>query len=171
MEPKPVPTIDDLRPGVLKVLEGGDAKPVKELHRKVADSMGLSEEVRSQEIPSGQLRYANRINWACSALVHAGLLERPKRGWYQITEQGREVASRHLATYSEQDMMEWPTWRAYQKEIAQRKASSANVASGPLTPADPVEVIEEAARTLNAEVETTLRNGSKPPHRSFSRRP
>ena len=35
-------------------------------------------------IASGQLRYVNRINWACSALTHAGLLERPVRGNYRI---------------------------------------------------------------------------------------
>ena len=54
-------------------------------------------------------------------------------------------------------MVELPTWRAYQKEIVQRKTNNTNVAPGPSTPADPVEVIEEAAQTLNAEVETTLR--------------
>ena len=108
----------------------------------VADHMGLTAEVRAEMIASGQLRYVNRINWACSALTHAGLLERPVRGNYRITDDGRSVDARSLTSYSEQDMLEWPIWREYQAEIAARKSDSD---SGPVVTesgqVDPVEVM------------------------------
>ena len=108
-------------------------------------------------IASGQLRYVNRINWACSALTHAGLLERPVRGNYRITDDGRSVDARSLTSYSEQDMLEWPIWREYQAEIAARKSDSD---SGPVVTesgqVDPVEVMGAAAQDFNAQVEAEL---------------
>ncbi|WP_241698538.1 winged helix-turn-helix domain-containing protein [Flaviflexus huanghaiensis] len=66
----------------------------------VANNMLLPEEVRAEKIASGEHRYMNRINWACSALATARLLDRPSRGHYRITEDGRTVDRRNLASYS-----------------------------------------------------------------------
>ena len=122
--------------------------------------MGLTAEVRAEMITSGQLRYVNRINWACSALTHAGLLERPSRGNYAITADGRTVDARSLTSYSEQDMLEWPAWRAYQDEIAARKTSDGQPPTQPNTPTaagNPVELMEAAEGLFNAQIETELR--------------
>ena len=92
-----IPTIDEFRPVVLRVLQDGLARHVREIWELVADSMGLSEQVREELIPSGQPRYQNRINWACSGLFHAGLITRPRRGHCQITDTGLQVAERNLS--------------------------------------------------------------------------
>lgn len=145
------PTIDQFRPVVLRVLADGQTRRVRDVCELVADHMGLTAEVRAEMIASGQLRYVNRINWACSALTHAGLLERPVRGNYRITDDGRSVDARSLTSYSEQDMLEWPIWREYQAEIAARKSDSD---SGPVVTesgqVDPVEVMGAAAQDFNA---------------------
>lgn len=151
------PTIDQFRPVVLRVLADGQTRRVRDVCELVADHMGLTAEVRAEMIASGQLRYVNRINWACSALTHAGLLERPVRGNYRITDDGRSVDARSLTSYSEQDMLEWPIWREYQAEIAARKSDSD---SGPVVTesgqVDPVEVMGAAAQDFNAQVEAEL---------------
>lgn len=153
-----VPTIDDLRPVVLRVLSDGQERQVQEVCDLVAEHLELSAEARSQRIPSGQKRYVNRTNWACSGLTQAGLLERPKRGWYQITEDGRDVDVRGLSSYSEKDMLEWPTWQAYQQEIADRKKDTASPSPTLVAEAaDPIETLEAWAASYNASVETMLR--------------
>ena len=120
--------------------------------------MGLSAEVRAERIDSGQARYVNRINWACSGLTHAGLIARPERGHYQITDDGRAVDRRSLDSYTEQDMMEWSLWQAYQQEIAERKASRGESQVVPATEAsDPLEAMSTAERAYNAQTETELR--------------
>ena len=151
------PTIDQFRPAVLRVLADGQVLPVRELCELVADHRGLSAEVRGEHIASGQARYVNRINWACSGLFHAMLLDRPKRGHYQITENGRIVDSRNLDTYSEQDMLEWQVWKDYQQEIADRKASRGDSNEAEDTVADPIEVMASAEHQYNAQTETELR--------------
>ena len=120
------PTIDEFRPVVLRVLSDSGTLPVREICEQCADYLGLDEDVRSERIPSGQVRYVNRVNWACSALTLAGLLRRPQRGHYEITEDGREVDQRRLSSYTEKDMLEWPVWRSYQEEIASRRTDDSN---------------------------------------------
>lgn len=152
------PTIDQFRPVVLRVLNDGMVRPVRQVCELVADHMGLRAEVRAEHIDSGQARYVNRINWACSGLTHAGLIARPERGHYQITDDGRAVDRRSLDSYTEQDMMEWSLWQAYQQEIAERKASRGESQVVPATEAsDPLEAMSTAERAYNAQTETELR--------------
>ncbi len=152
-----IPTIDEFRPVVLRVLQDGLARHVREIWELVADSMGLSEQVREELIPSGQPRYQNRINWACSGLFHAGLITRPRRGHCQITDTGLQVAERNLSIYTDEDMLEWEAWAKYQQEIAQRKTKS-DEAETPTEPSsNPIEVMSNAERDFNAQIETELR--------------
>lgn len=153
-----MPTIDQFRPVVLRVLNDGMVRPVRQVCELATDHMGLSAEVRAERIDSGQARYVNRINWACSGLTHAGLIARPERGHYQITDDGRVVDRRNLDSYTEQDMMEWSLWQAYQQEIAERKASRGESQVVPATEAsDPLEAMSTAERAYNAQTETELR--------------
>lgn len=153
-----MPTIDQFRPVVLRVLNDGMVRPVRQVCELAADRMGLNAEVRAERIDSGQARYVNRINWACSGLTHAGLIARPERGHYQITDDGRAVDRRSLDSYTEQDMMEWSLWQAYQQEIAERKASRGESQVVPATEAsDPLEAMSTAERAYNAQTETELR--------------
>ncbi|MGE0193770.1 MAG: winged helix-turn-helix domain-containing protein [Planctomycetota bacterium] len=56
----------------------------------VADLVGLSEVERGELLPSGrQAVYRNRIGWAHDRLKRAGLSSAPRRGFWQITEEGQ----------------------------------------------------------------------------------
>jgi restriction system protein len=58
----------------------------------LAEEFGLSSDDRAEMLPSGrQPVYRNRITWAGTYLVKAGLLERPKRGLIRITDSGRRA--------------------------------------------------------------------------------
>ncbi|MGQ4553712.1 restriction endonuclease [Dermabacteraceae bacterium CCM 9519] len=171
-----VPPIDVFRPAVLRALKGGEAFPFRDLCTRVADQMQLSNEAREQCVPSGQPRYINRITWACSSLNLAGLVRRPKRGWYEITADGRVLDARGLHSYSEKEMLEWPAWANYQGEIADRRKgedtgetplldsgkgdagkTGLSVTAESRESVDPVEAIESGVQEFNAKVETELR--------------
>lgn len=69
-------------------------KPVRtsEAHEGVADDLGLTDENRRELLPSGnQPIYKNRIGWAHDALKRNGLSASPRRGYWQITGEGRET--------------------------------------------------------------------------------
>ena len=154
------PIIDQFRPIVLRVLNDGEEYAFRDICEMVADHMELPQEVRNERIASGQQRYVNRITWACSGLTQGGLIERPRRGHYRITDNGRVVDQRSLTSYTEKDMLEWPEWRAYQDEITQRRQVDDTVPIVPTTTeesADPVEALSTGERAFNAQTETKLR--------------
>lgn len=154
------PTTDEFRPLVLRVLSDDKERGVKELCEMVAAQAGLSPEQMEETLESGQLRYKNRIGWALSSFTHCGLVERPKRGRYTITENGKVVDRRSLREYSEKDMLEWSTWREYKDEVAQRrqiKDGTGSTESEIESTDDPVEVMRASERTFNASTETDLR--------------
>jgi restriction system protein len=67
----------------------------EDIRRKDADvalskEFALSEDERSKLLPSGKQRiFDNRIHWAATYLVKAGLVMRPQRGLLRITEAGK----------------------------------------------------------------------------------
>lgn len=154
-----VPTIDEFRPVTLRVLADGEVHGFSQLCAAAAKHLQLSEMAMEERVPSGQPRYHNRMNWACSGLVKAGLLERPKRGMYRITEDGLAVDARGLTAYSEKDMLEWQRWREYQDEIAERKSAESRQPDSVSaeTDFDPTEQAIELTRIHNASIETELR--------------
>jgi len=78
-------------------------KPVLELAAsgvvKISDAVArlehafrLNESERAELLPSGkQTKFANRVHWARSYLKQAGLLRNTRRGFFEITDEGRRV--------------------------------------------------------------------------------
>lgn len=157
-----MPTSDHFRPLVLRCMADGKARSRPEIYQAVADLAQLSDQARAEQLPSGGLRYRNRIGWACNGLYHAGLLVRPQRGVYQITDDGRAVDARQLQSYSERELAEWPKWRAYQAEIEARhqlpeRAESAARTDGEGDDTSPLETLTSSVAAVNSETETELR--------------
>ena len=60
--------------------------------KKLAAEFSLSDEDRTLLLPSGQqTALRNRAGWASFYLMKAGLLVKPKRGYFEITPRGRDV--------------------------------------------------------------------------------
>lgn len=91
----PVPSYEALMPLVLA--RSTTEQQIRDAVTSIADELGLNEDERSQTIPSGQTTLvSSRVTWAVTYLVQAGLLTRPKRGHFVITEQGRSVLENDL---------------------------------------------------------------------------
>lgn len=67
---------------------GGSGRP-EEVEDVIADKLGLSEESRNEQIPSGQSRFSNKVNWARFYLAKAGFIDSSVRGVWNLTEKGR----------------------------------------------------------------------------------
>lgn len=154
-----LPQIEHFRPLVLRVLSDRRSRSVKDIYSEVADLAELSVEDRAQLVPSGKPKYINRIAWACSGLFHAGLLHRPKRAWYEITDDGLVVDARSVPYYSDRDMTEWAAWAQYQEELAARRKHGGSVRSSDDadSSSDPLEQLEEGVEEANVKTETELR--------------
>lgn len=89
-----IPRYDDLFVSVLDFLKDGSERKPRELEIPLADQHKLSEEEVSKLYESGNGPiFFDRISWSLSYLRMAGLVEKPKRGIYKITEKGIEILS------------------------------------------------------------------------------
>ena len=89
-----IPQYHTLMLPLLKVMGGGSELTTNQMRDAVADHLGLSAEALSQRLPSGtQTAFDNRMGWARTYLYKAGLIKRPRRATYVISQSGKELLS------------------------------------------------------------------------------
>lgn len=91
-----IPDYQEFMLPLLRAISDGTQYHIREVTQQLASALGMTEEERRQMLPSGQQSVVgNRMGWAKTYLKKAGLLENPKRGYVQITEEGRAALSGH----------------------------------------------------------------------------
>lgn len=89
----PVPEFNEIKAPALQFFADANPHKISEVYVVLAKHFKLTEEEQNEVLPSGtQRRWHNRANWACYDLFRAGLLDRPKRGLYVITEAGKKAS-------------------------------------------------------------------------------
>jgi restriction system protein len=87
-----VPDFQALMRPLLEELASGDERPISDVREGLAERFALTEEELAERLPSGLAKtFNNRVGWAATYLYRCGLLERPRRSVYRITERGRVV--------------------------------------------------------------------------------
>lgn len=134
----------------LKVLSDGEIHRARDLREAAAAALGLSEAARSELLDSGQYRWANRSAWALSYLGRFGAAERPTRGHYRITQQGRELLAKrpHGITVHDLNMF-------LDRSITQ-DSENVDVLEDVATELDPNEQIETGVARLHEAVADDL---------------
>jgi restriction system protein len=80
-----------MRPLLEKYAVGGERR-IADVRAELATVFGLTEEDLAERLPSGLARtFDNRVGWPATYLYRVGLLARPRRSVYEITDRGREV--------------------------------------------------------------------------------
>lgn len=153
----PVPEFNEIKAPALEFFADEKPHKISEVYKVLVMRFKLTEQDLSEVLPSGrQSRWHNRANWACYDLYRAGLLDRPKRGLYVITELGKKVAERRLAKIDRDYLMQFPQFAEW---IAEKESDSK-----PKTQAEqsiamtqtPNEVIEAAHRSLRAALRSEV---------------
>lgn len=93
----PVPPYDQLISPLVLVLAAHEA-PIQlaGLRPLVAQRMGLQPADLEEVLPSGQQTiFDNRLGWAHDRLKRAGCSLSARRGWWQLTAEGRALAAAH----------------------------------------------------------------------------
>lgn len=118
-------TINQFRPYILRLMADGQSRHGYEISAQVIQMADLSPAEKAERLNTGQSRAENRIGWGVSAFLHAGILERPARGQYVITDLGRERAQQwqQCDIIRESDFAGLPLWDAYQQALEERRAA------------------------------------------------
>jgi len=87
----PIPDFQTLMLPLLQLAADREWR-ISDAVERLADDYKLSQEERTLLIPSGrQTTFSNRVAWAKSYLIKAGLLKPTKRAHFCISEQGKSV--------------------------------------------------------------------------------
>lgn len=88
-----IPNYQDFMNPILEVYAGleSETRP-KDIETKVADMLNISEEDRLLMLKDGKRSVVySRIDWSAYYMYIAGLLYKPRRGFYKITDEGIRV--------------------------------------------------------------------------------
>ena len=150
-----IPDYESLMPRVLSLAR--QERSIREAVGQVSDDLGLTDEERQIEIPSGtKTLIKSRLEWAVTYLVHAGLLERPRRGHFLITERGRKVLAEDTDKLDGKYLRKFPEFADF---IARRRPELREgrvTTSTQEAAATPEEQIGEAYTALEGELRSEL---------------
>jgi len=151
-----VPTWERFMAPALRFLSDGEVHRAREIRQAVAHSMELSDEAREELIPSGQLRWENRANWALSYLGRYGAAERPSRGRYRITDAGRRLLEQRASGVTTSDLARIVGVPAAADEVGGQSVLSSEAS---LEPREQIETgIEQIHTDVAAELLKLLHN-------------
>jgi len=112
----PIPDYEQVKLPALKIVSDGQLHRLRDLYNKLSENFGLTPEERAELLPSGtQLRWNNRVNWACYDLYKAGILERPKRGHYKISDFGQKILAKNPANLDRTYLRQFPHFLEWDK--------------------------------------------------------
>lgn len=151
-----MPTWEDFMVPVLTLMSDGRERSLRALREAVVESVGLTQDQQSITLPSGQSQAQNRVGWATSYLQRVDALLRPRRGFYVITDKGRQLLATHPTGITE----------AHLREIAREgdqwwsgNTASSSTTAEPMpgeTALDPTEQVEQGIARIHADVAAEL---------------
>ncbi len=149
-----VPSFTAFIPIVMKILEKGEIRTVREIRSAAADMLALSPEDRAEMLPSGKQGKAdNRAGWAIAYLRKAGLIESPTQGKCRITDEGKRAfqeAGMHLDVPY---LQRYESFRVFQNSSHTAAEPSAE---HPASENSPEDSIDAAVRQSNASLASDL---------------
>ncbi|GCL38902.1 MAG: restriction endonuclease [Sphaerospermopsis kisseleviana] len=159
-------SIPDFQSVMLPLLQyAGDGKEhsLRDAITFLADVFNLSDEERKELLSSGQQAvFDNRVGWARTHLKKAGLLESPKRGFFQITNRGKEILKQNNPEINVKFLNQFPEFIEF-KTIKKDndKSVSEIMEDSEILETTPQESIEFGYQKIRKELELELLNRVK----------
>ena len=137
------------------VAQKGTETSTSEAVEALPKVLGLNEEDLKEMLPSGiQSTFVNRVGWASTYMKKAGLLEATRRGFYQLTDRGRDLLKKQPKTINVKLLKQYPEFLEFQQLKGTRsgdKIPESKGASDVCSTATPSEALEAAYENLRDE--------------------
>lgn len=148
-----IPAYNEFYRDFLDVLSDGQMYKLSEIRKAIAKKRNFTQEELNELLPSGrQTVFFNRVNWAGVYLYKAGLLERPSRGNYVLSAEGKSVQSDTSFLLDNNYLMKYPSFVEFQNKSVEDSAVSPQ-ATDSETPQD---IIEAAFQKINTALADDL---------------
>jgi restriction system protein len=147
---------------LLRLASDGKEHSMREAFDALADAFALTEEERTELLPSGrQPTFENRVGWAKTYLKKAGLLDSPKRGFFQVTQAGLEALKQAPPRIDRAFLMQYPAFVQFQRPQQDREEPAGDQEGEEQTPEEGIETAYQRVRQeLAVELLQTVKSCS-----------
>jgi restriction system protein len=147
-----IPDFQTIMLPLLKFSADRKEHSLREAIEYLADEFKLTEEERKELLPSGQqATFDNRVAWARTYMLKAGLLESTKRGYFDITERGFQVIKQKPEKINVRFLEQFPEFIEFRKKKKEKKKKPPEDDESP-----PEEVIESAYQGIRENLASEL---------------
>lgn len=106
-----IPDYQSLMLPLLKFANNSIEHTLQNAINSLSGEFGLTEDEIKEMLPSGQQAiFHNRVGWARTYLVKAGLLESKRRGFFNITEKGKKIISENPLRIDNKFLTQFPEY-------------------------------------------------------------
>jgi len=157
----PIPDYQSIMLPLLQLAADGHEHAFRDSVEQLAISFRLTHEERQQPLPSKvQPIFENRVGWARTYLVKAGLLESPRRGFFRITDRGTQILKsppkRLNAAYLRDNFQEFRDFAVAKRTQIDQSVGVERERQIETDRATPEESLEAAYQNLRQAVESDL---------------
>lgn len=153
----PIPDYQTLMLPVLQLSANGEVHKFAQAIEELASKFRLTDEERNELLPSGtQAVFNNRVGWARSYLKQAGLLDTPRRGYFTISQRGRELLATNPNRIDISVLEQFPEFIDFKNRKKDKKDEDKTLVSQARTSTN--ETPEDALATAYSELRESLEN-------------
>jgi restriction system protein len=136
---------------LLKLAADGKEHRLRAAIEELADHFNLTEDERKELLPSGsQATFDNRVGWARTYMKKAGLLESPRRGYFQITDQGLQALEQKPEMINVRFLEQYPEFLEFKTKSNTESTTTEIDTTLPTEERTPREVMEDAYVTIRS---------------------
>lgn len=151
-----IPDYQSLMLPLLKFLSDEQEHKTREAVVKLSDDFELSKEERKELLPSGQQPIIdNRIGWARTYMLKAGLLSSPKRGYIKISSKGLEVLKQNPEKINVKFLEQFPDFIEF-RTIKIETSKDMTKDEDEIEDVTPDELMENGYNSINASLAQEL---------------
>ena len=138
----------------------------------LAQEFGLSDDELAELLPSGsQPLFNNRVGWARTYLKQAGLLESPRRGFFNIAQAGLDLLQSNPSRVDNSTLESYPAFMEFRNRRREPSEDQPVIPEVVLSSSQtPEDALASAYRKLRAEIESELLDTVKQASPSFFER-
>lgn len=150
-----IPDYQSIMFPLLRFVSDGNEHSLRDATEYLAEKLNLTEEERKELLPSGsQFTFSNRVTWARTYMNKASLLESTRRGYFRITQRGRDVLAQNITKINVKFLEQFPEFIEFRAKRNELKEVTELVETESLQ--TPGELLETAYQKLRENLSEEL---------------
>lgn len=152
-----VPKFDELTKPLLEVIKDGKSYTIKDVTTMLAQRLNISSTDLADMLPSGrQTVFKNRVGWAKTYLLKAGLIDSPARATIRITEDGKKVVADNPDKIDTKYLEQFPSFLNFASASSSTDDDCPSPAPPTQTDLTPDDQLEDAYKQINSNLASEL---------------